>query len=74
MKLMYIKLTTYTTENRIQNTETHVYKIINVPVFYMAQDLMILMQAISITRAIGRDGPWKSRLFLGPKKYKQEVH
>jgi hypothetical protein len=29
---------------------------INVPVVYMAQDVMILMRAISITRAIGRGG------------------
>ncbi len=44
------------------------YKItINVPVVYMARDEMMLMWAISITRGIGRGGPWKSRLFLGPK-------
>jgi hypothetical protein len=30
---------------------------INVPVVYMARDLMILMWATSITRAIGRGGP-----------------
>jgi hypothetical protein len=31
---------------------------INVPVVYMARDVMILMRAISITRAIGRGGPY----------------
>ncbi len=30
---------------------------INVPVVYMGRDVMILMRAISITRAIGRGGP-----------------
>ncbi len=29
----------------------------------MARDLMNLMRATSITKAIGRGGPWKSRLF-----------
>jgi hypothetical protein len=29
----------------------------NVPVVYMARDVMILMRAISITSAIGRGGP-----------------
>jgi hypothetical protein len=30
---------------------------INVPVVYMERDVMILMRASSITRAIGRGGP-----------------
>jgi hypothetical protein len=30
---------------------------INVPIVYMARDVMILMRAISITRAIGSGGP-----------------
>ncbi len=30
---------------------------INVPVVYMARDIMILMRAIFITRGIGRGGP-----------------
>ncbi len=36
---------------------------INVPVVYMAWDVMILMRATSITWAIGRRGPWKLILF-----------
>jgi hypothetical protein len=40
---------------------------INVPVVYMAQYVMILRRAISITRGIGRGGPWKSRLFWALK-------
>jgi hypothetical protein len=38
----------------------------NVPVFYMARDVMILMQATSFTRAIGRGGPKKVEIFQGP--------
>jgi hypothetical protein len=33
---------------------------INVPVVYIARDVMILMRATSITRAIGSGGPGKS--------------
>ncbi len=41
---------------------------INVPVVYtMARYAMILRRAISITRAIGRGGPWKSKLFWALK-------
>jgi hypothetical protein len=41
---------------------------INVPVVYtMTRYAMILRLAISITRAIGRGGPWKSRLFWALK-------
>jgi hypothetical protein len=36
---------------------------IYVPVVYMARDVMILMRATSISRAIGRGGPLKSRHF-----------
>jgi hypothetical protein len=36
---------------------------INVPVVYMALYVMVLRRARSITRGIGRGGPWKSRLF-----------
>jgi hypothetical protein len=37
---------------------------INVPIVYMARDLIILMRATAITRASGRGGgPWKS-IFL----------
>jgi hypothetical protein len=32
----------------------------------MARDIMILMQATSISRAIGRDGP-ENQDFLGPE-------
>ncbi len=39
----------------------------NVPVFYMAQDLMILMSEPSITRAIGRGGGLKIETFWGPE-------
>jgi hypothetical protein len=39
--------------------------IINV--VYMAWYVMILRRALSIARAIGRDGPWKSRLFWALK-------
>jgi hypothetical protein len=38
---------------------------INVPVVYMVQDVMILNRAISITRGVGRDGPWNWD-FFGP--------
>ncbi len=40
---------------------------INVPVVYMARYVMVLRQARSITRGIGRGGPWKSRLFWALK-------
>ncbi len=43
------------------------FLIINVPVVLMARDVMILRQAISITRAFVRVGPWKSRLFWALK-------
>ncbi len=33
----------------------------------MARYVMILRRARYITRGIGRDGPWKSILFLGPE-------
>ncbi len=33
----------------------------------MGRDVMILMRATSITRAIGRGGPWKIETFLGPE-------
>ncbi len=36
---------------------------INVPVVYMAWDVMIFDVGKSISRAIGGGGPWKSRLF-----------
>ncbi len=39
----------------------------NVPVVNMARGVMILMRATSITRAIGRGGPWKSILFCALK-------
>ncbi len=38
---------------------------INVPVVYVARDVLILMRATSITRAIGRVGP-ENRDFFGP--------
>ncbi len=48
----------------------------NVPVVYMARDVIILMRATSLERAIWRGGSWKSRhgkewseCHLGPKKY-----
>ncbi len=40
---------------------------INVPVVYRARYVMALRRARSITRGIGRGGPWKSRLFWAPK-------
>jgi hypothetical protein len=36
---------------------------VNVPAVYMARYVMDLRRARSITRGIGRGGPWKSRLF-----------
>jgi hypothetical protein len=42
---------------RIQNTETHVHKITNVPVFFMAPGQNDSDAGKSITRAIGRGGP-----------------
>jgi hypothetical protein len=44
----------------------------NVPVVYMARDVMILMRATSISRAIGR---WalKIETFLGPEMATSKV-
>ncbi len=42
---------------------------INVPAFYMARDVIILMRARSITRAIERGGP----SFLGPEMAAKQV-
>jgi hypothetical protein len=45
---MHIELTTYSTGYRIQNTETHVHKITDESVFYMAHglnDFVILTRA-----------------------------
>ncbi len=36
---------------------------INVPVVYMARNVMVLRGVRSITRGNGSGGPWKSRLF-----------
>jgi hypothetical protein len=52
--LMRIKLTTFSTEFRIHNTETNVHKITNIPVFYMALALNTFDAGKSITRTIGR--------------------
>ncbi len=49
-KLMYMK--TY----NIQDTETYLHKITNVPAFYMALGLNDFDGGKSITRAIGRGG------------------
>ena len=46
--------------------QTHVHKITNVPDFYIELILNGFEAGKSITRGIGRGGPWKSRLFLGP--------
>ncbi len=43
---------------------------INVPVVYMARDVMFFMPAISISRAIGRGWALKSRLFRALKWYR----
>jgi hypothetical protein len=40
---------------------------INVPVVYMAQCVMILRRAISITRGIGRGWALEIETFLGPE-------
>jgi hypothetical protein len=55
------------TEYRTQNTEHRTQKHItsNVPAVYMVLNVMILMQAISITRAIGN--ALKSKLFWALK-------
>ncbi len=56
------KLTTNSTECSVQNTEnteTHVHKITNVPVFYMALGFNDFDAGKSITRVIGRGGPSK---------------
>ncbi len=45
---------------------------INVPVVYMARDVIILMRAISITSAIGRVGP-EIETFLGPEMKTSEA-
>jgi hypothetical protein len=42
---------------RIQNTETHVHKITNVPFFYMELGLNDFGAGKSITRVIGWGGP-----------------
>jgi hypothetical protein len=47
-------------------SKTHVYNINNVPVFIWCMDFMISMGANLLLWSLdGRDGPWKSRLFLG---------
>ncbi len=45
---------------------------INVAVVYMAQDVMILMRAISIAKSIERVGPWNQDV-LGPEMAPHEV-
>ncbi len=45
----------------------------NVPVVYMERYVMILRQAISITRGIGRDGPLEIDTFLGPEMASSEA-
>jgi hypothetical protein len=72
---MYIRLTTYSTEYRIQNTsETHVHKITNVPVFYLALELMILMVANPLLGLLEGMGPENQMALVslyaisGPKK------
>jgi hypothetical protein len=45
----------FTVENPSLDLEVRI--TINVPVVYMARDVMILMQATSISRASGRGGP-----------------
>jgi hypothetical protein len=54
---------TYITECRIHNTETHVHKITNAPVFYMALGLNAFDVGKSITWAIY----WKGSPFQDPK-------
>jgi hypothetical protein len=57
-----VTLRTLLAEHRIQ--KTHVHKITNVP-FYIALGLDFDFDAgKSITRAIGRSGPWIYRLYI----------
>jgi hypothetical protein len=51
----YIKLLYILAEHSIQNTETHVHKITNVPVFYSVLGLNDFDAGKSIARPIGRD-------------------
>jgi hypothetical protein len=46
------------------------FKTINVPIVYMARGVMLLMRAISITRAIGIG---RNRDFLGPEMARSEA-
>jgi hypothetical protein len=76
--LMHIKLTTYSTEYRIQNKETHVHKITDVAVFYMALGLDDFDGDKSSTQAMGRDGPsnWicPHQNHYVPPPFKQQAH
>ncbi len=64
-KFLHIKLTTYSTEYRIKNTETHEHKITNEPVFFKwLLDFTILMQLfwaqITLPSLVAISGPKKS--------------
>ncbi len=49
------------------------YVTINVPVAYMARDVMLLMRANLLQGPLEGGGAWKSSLF-GPKKKDEKVH
>jgi hypothetical protein len=53
-------------------TNLKLFKTINVPVVYMARDVMILMWPISIAQATGRGGPWNQE-FLGSEMAMSEA-
>ncbi len=53
----YVKLLYVLAEHRLQNTESHVYKITNVPVSYMVLGLNDFDAGKSIAHSIGRGGP-----------------
>ncbi len=79
-------LKTHSIQYRIQNTENHVLKITNVPVFYMTLGLNDFDAGNIHFEGLGMDGPWKTRLFwaliwmlhasksLCHYHYKQQVH
>ncbi len=56
----------YGTYNTTKSTGQDAIITINVTVIYIARDVVILMPATSITRAIGRGWALKIETFVGP--------
>ncbi len=67
LKLMYIKVTAYSTEYRMQNTETHVHKIIYGALIDTALYLMLFMRAKPLLGQVGWCWALEISTFWGPK-------